>query len=137
MRTELPFTSHPLYLLLCIVLLSSSCTSVLLTGASGGVAYTVTNVAYKTMTFPSGQVENAVRAALKKMGIKETGSKKIERGIEISATTPKLKIDIELERITNKTTKISVDAKKNVLLKDSATAAEIIEQTERILEERR
>jgi len=89
------------------------------------------------MTFPSGQVENAVRAALKKMGIKETGSKKIERGIEISATTPKLKIDIELERITNKTTKISVDAKKNVLLKDSATAAEIIEQTERILEERR
>lgn len=137
MLTRLNFTSRPLCLFFCILLLSSGCTSVLLTGASGGVAYTVTNVAYKTLTFPSGQVENAVRAALKKMGIKETGSKKIERGVEISATTPKLKIYIELERITDKTTKISVDAKKNVVLKDSSTAAEIIEQIETILEGRK
>jgi len=134
MQTKSPFKLYSLCLLLCIAFLSSGCTSVLLTGASGGVAYTVTNVAYKTVTFPPEQVENAVRAALKKMGIKETGSKKIENGIEISAATAKLKISIDIERITDKTTKISVDAKKNVVLKDSATAAEIIEQTEKILE---
>ena len=57
--------------------------------------------------------------------------------MEISATTDRLKIYIELERITNKTTKISVNAKKNVVLKDSATAAEIIEQIETILEGRK
>jgi len=94
----------------------------------------VTNVAYKTVTYPPEQVENAVRTALKKMGIKETGSKKIENGIELLAETAKLKISIDIERITDKTTKISVDAKKNVVLKDSATAAEIIVQTEKILE---
>ena len=109
----------------------------MLTGASGGVAYTVTNVAYKTVTFPSEQVEGAVHAALKRMGIKEEGKKKIENGVEISATTDRLKIYIELERVTNKTTKISVNAKKNVALKDSATATEIIEQIERILEGRK
>mgnify|MGYP001614309886 FL=1 len=137
MLTKKPFTLHPLCLLLCIALLSSGCASVLLTGASGGVAYTVTNVAYKTVTFPFEQVEGAVHAALKRMGIKEAGKKKIENGVEISATTDRLKIYIELERITNKTTKISVNAKKNVVLKDSATAAEIIEQIETILEGRK
>ena len=71
------------------------------------------------------------------MGIKEAGKKKIENGVEISATTAKLKIYIELERITAKSTKISVDAKKGTFIKDAATAAEIIEQTERILEGRK
>jgi len=119
---------------MCIALLSSGCASILLTGASGGVAYTVTNVAYKTVTFPFEQVGDAVHAALKRMGIKEAGKKKIENGVEISATTDRLKIYIEIERITGKTTKISVDAKKNVVWKDSATATEIIEQVEKILE---
>ena len=110
MLTKKPFTLHPLCLLLCIALLSSGCASVLLTGASGGVAYTVTNIAYKTVTFPFEQVEGAVHAALKRMGIKRR-ERKNENGVEISATTARLKIYIELERITNKT-KISVNAKK-------------------------
>ena len=66
----------PFCLLLCIALLSSGCASVLLTGASGGAAYTITNVAYKTISFPIEQVEDAAHRALKKMGIKEAGKKK-------------------------------------------------------------
>lgn len=134
MRTRKAFSLRSLYPLLCIALLSSGCASILLAGASGGVAYTITNVAFKTVSFPIGQVEDATHRALKKMGIKETGKKKIENGVEISATTAELKISIELERITEKTTKINVDAKKGTILKDRATATEIIEQTERILE---
>ena len=137
MRTKIPFTLHLFCLLLCIVLLASGCASILLAGASGGAAYTITNVAYKTVSFPIGQVENAAHRALKKMGIKESGKKKIENGVEISATTAELMIYIELERITGKTTKISVDAKKGAILKDAATAAEIIEQIETILEGRK
>jgi hypothetical protein len=38
------------------LLLLSGCTSVLVTGASGGVAYTITNVAYKTIVSPIDQV---------------------------------------------------------------------------------
>ncbi len=45
-----------------------------------------------------------------------------------------LEIDIELESITFKTTRMSVDAAKVAIIKDRATAAEIIVQTQRILE---
>ena len=70
MRAKAPFTLHPFCLLLCIALLSSGCASILLAGASGGAAYTITNVAYKTITFPIGQVEDAAHRALKKDGDK-------------------------------------------------------------------
>ena len=40
-----------------------------LSGAGGGVAYTVTNIAYKTFSYPIEEVEGANRMALEKMGI--------------------------------------------------------------------
>ena len=136
MQTKKTIKLYPFCLLFCIALLSSGCASVLLTGASGGVAYTVTNVAYQTFTFPFEQVEGALHAALKKMGIKETGREKIENGVQVIAAAAELKIYIDIKKITPRTTQISVDAKKNVILKDRATATEIIEQTEKILEGR-
>jgi hypothetical protein len=53
----------------CLLLLSG-CASVLIAGASGGVAYSVTNIAYKTIPCPIDQVDIANRLALIKMGIK-------------------------------------------------------------------
>jgi len=58
----------------------------------------------------------------------ETGS-----GVQIVAETSELNIYINLEQITSKTTKISVDAKKNIIVKDKATADSIIEATESML----
>jgi microsomal dipeptidase-like Zn-dependent dipeptidase len=54
-------------------------------------------------------------------------------GVRIVSETMDLKIYIDLNSITNRTTKISVDVRKNIVLKDKATATAIIDQTERIL----
>jgi NADPH:quinone reductase-like Zn-dependent oxidoreductase len=107
---------------------------VLLSGAGGGVAYTITNIAYKTFSYPINEVEAANHEALKKMHIEEIERSEEEDWVQITAATKRLKIYIEFERITPTTTKIKVNAKRGMVFKDKATATEIIEQTERILE---
>ena len=115
------------------LLLLSGCATVLLTGASGGVAYTITNVASKTLTSPIDQVEYANRLALLKMKIRYIERRETENGVQIIAETNELNIYIDLKQITSKTTKIGVNAEKNIILKDRATAVAIIEQTEAML----
>jgi len=115
------------------VLLLSGCASVLITGASGGVAYTITNVAYETIVFPIDQVEFANRLALMNMRIAYVERMETENQVKIVAETSKLDIYINLEKITPKTTKISVNAEKNIILKDKATAVAIIEETKAML----
>jgi hypothetical protein len=113
----------------------SGCTAVALTGAGVGVSYTLTNVAYRSFSSPVDQVHNAAIAALKKMGIMITDDSESEDGRTITAETSELDIVINLEKITSKTTQVKVDARKNLLLKDKATAAEIINQMGKILGE--
>ncbi len=120
----------------CLLILSgcANVATVMVGGASNGVAYTISNIAYKTIVSPIDQVELANRLALIKMGIKQVEKKETGNGVEIFAETSELKIHIDLEKITAKTTKIGVDAAKSVVVKDKATAAAIIEQTEAMLE---
>lgn len=126
---------------LCLIFLTGcqllplAASPIVVSGAGGGVAYTMTNIAYKTMSFPSDKVEPSLREALKKMGIKEVGRKSSDGVVTINAKTSKLTIDIELERVTPKTTRIKVDAREGLFFKDKATATEIIVQTEKGLEE--
>jgi len=103
-------------------------------GVSGSVAYTMNNVAYKTVSFSLAATDVALRNALRHMDIREADRNTSDDKIEIEAVTRDLNISIILERITAKTTKISVDAKKSFVIKDRATAAEIIEQTVAILQ---
>jgi hypothetical protein len=79
-------------------------------------------------------VEDATHRALKRMGIREAGRSASGDEIEITAIAGELNITITLSRVTGQTTKMSVDARKNFLFKDRATAAEIIDQTVRILD---
>ena len=123
---------NPFYIF-CLLLLSG-CTSVLVTGASAGVAYTYTNVAYKTIVSPIDRLEFANRLALMKMKVKYVERIETGDGIMIVAETSELDIYINLEKITPKTTKMSVDAEKNLVVKDKATAVAIIEETESMLE---
>ena len=53
-----------------------------------------------------------------KMGINYVEVIKTENRVRIFAKTYELKIYIDLNKITPKSTKISVDAKKNFLVKD-------------------
>ncbi len=126
---------------LCLIFLTGcqllplAASPIVVSGASGGVAYSLTNIAYKTVSFPGDKVESSLRGALKKMGIKEVGRKSSDGVVTINAKTAKLNIEIELERITPKTTRIKVDAREGLFIKDKATATEIIIQTEKGLED--
>ena len=69
------------------------------------------------------------------MDIKIIDDSKSENGRTITAATNELDIEINLEEVTSKTTQVKVDARKRVVLKDKATAAEIINQVGKILGE--
>lgn len=130
--------------LVCLMLGLSGCAGVGLTvpaaavsGGAAGVNYSLTNNAYKTISYPIADVETALNKALEKMEIKETKYEKQENKVSISAATDKLEISIDLEKVTPTVTKIEVSAKKEVFLKDKSTATEIIVQTEKNLEEKK
>ena len=101
------------------------------TGTS--VAYTLDGIAYRTFTASLPQVESATRTALNRMGIKVEATSKIDQGKAIKAVSNDRDIEIELEMISPKTTRIRTVAKQGIFFKDRATATEIIIQTERAL----
>jgi hypothetical protein len=105
------------------------------TGVTAGtsVAYTMDGVAYRTFTLSLPQVESATRTALDRMGIKVDGTANTEQGKALHATSNDRQIEIELERVSPKTTRIRTVAKQGMFFKDRATAGEIIFQTEKVL----
>ncbi|MBU0768775.1 MAG: DUF3568 domain-containing protein, partial [Proteobacteria bacterium] len=100
-----------------------------------GISYTLSNVAYRSFSFPVDRVHHATIDALKKMDIKIIEDSKSEVGRTITAMTKELDIVIHLEEVTSKTTQVKVDARKRVVFKDKATAGEIINQVGKVLEE--
>jgi hypothetical protein len=101
------------------------------TGTS--VAYTLDGIAYRTFTASLPQVESATRTALDHMGIKVETTSKIDQGKAIKAVSNDREIEIELEMVSAKTTRIRTVAKQGIFFKDRATATEIIIQTEKVL----
>jgi hypothetical protein len=97
------------------------------------VSYTMDGVAYRTFTAPLPQVERATLMALNDMGIEVEGAEKTDEGKAIRAKGVDRQIEIELEAVSSKTTRIRTVAKNGIFFKDRATATEIILQTERIL----
>ncbi len=99
-----------------------------LTGVSMGVAYLYTNVAEKTVSFDLDRMSRATVLALKKMGMSIHDQSKAEGQRKIRAKAKDLDITIKLKEITHKSTKIKVNA-RHVIIKDKATALEIIRQS--------
>jgi hypothetical protein len=97
------------------------------------VSYTLDGVAYRTFAAPLPEVEKATRTALYKMGIPVEATAKIEQGKSIKATTSDREIEIELEIVSSRTTRMRTVAKQGIFFKDRATATEIIIQTEKVL----
>jgi uncharacterized protein DUF3568 len=126
---------------LCTAALLNGCAAVGMTlfGVGAGVttgtsvAYTLDGIAYRTFTVPLPQVESAARTALDRMGIRVDSTAKIEQGKAIHAKSNDRDIEIELEMVSSKTTRIRTVAKQGIFFKDRATATEIIYQTEKVL----
>ena len=97
------------------------------------VSYTMDGIAYRTFTAPLRQVEQATLTALNDMGMQIESADKTAEGKAIKAKGVDRQIEIELQAISSKTTRIRTVVKDGVFFKDRATATEIILQTERIL----
>ncbi len=108
--------------------------------AGTGVSYTLDSIAYKTFTTPVETLQDATLRTLERMDIEVRDievreNQHAETGRKIVAAAGDRTIEIELDRLTAKTTRMRVNAKHGVFFKDRATATEIIVQTERTLEE--
>jgi sRNA-binding carbon storage regulator CsrA len=112
--------------------LQVGCAEVLVPGTLAGAGeyyrYTTTHVAKKTFMGNGNQVTAAVRNALKKMDIQLHAVDFGDDETEITAATTELDITIRVVPITGATTKVTVNAVKDHVIKDQATATEIISQ---------
>jgi hypothetical protein len=126
------------WVLVCAgALVSTACDPLSLTmlgvGAGAGVAHQMGGYASKTFTDDLNRVKKATVLALNRMAIKVEATEKNGTSELIKATAADRKIEIELEALTPKTTRVSAVARRDALTVDSATAVEIITQTERAL----
>ncbi len=103
--------------------------------AGTGTAYTLDGIAFRTFTAPLDSTRVATIASLKRMAMPIKTDESAPEGRMIIALAGDRTIDIELQSLTPHTTRIRVTAKYKVILRDRATAGEIIAQVERSLEE--
>lgn len=102
-------------------------------GASVGLSHTLSGIVYKTFTAPMKKVEEGSVVAMKDMGVKVVSRATNKEGERIiTAAAKDREIEVLLEPLAPRTTRVRVIA-SNGLLKDSATATEILSQTERVL----
>ena len=117
---------------------TSGCVPLALTaggvGMASGVSHTLGGIVYKTFAAPQAKVQRATVAALRKMQIKVIETKREDNKELIMARAADREIEIEIEALTPNTTRLTVVAKKDGgLIRDSATATEIILQTEKLV----
>ena len=103
-------------------------------GMGTGVGHHLGGMVYKTFTAPQAQVKRAAQGALGKMQVKVVKSERDGSTETITAKAGDRDIDIVLEALTPNTTRMKVTARQNGgFLTDSATATEVILQTEKIV----
>ena len=105
-------------------------------GMGTGVEHELNGIAYKTFATPIDAVHHATRATLARLAMPITADARTQEGWKLSASAAERTIDIELERLTPRTTRLRVVADKGGLFgKDSATSTEIILQTAQTLQD--
>ena len=114
----------------------TACAPLMMTAVSAGgsraVSHTLDGVSYRTFTAPLPRVKDASLTALKRMGVESPSAEQSEQGETIVAKATERDIEIKLEALTPKATRMRVAA-KNGLFRDTATSAEIVAQIEKAL----
>jgi hypothetical protein len=123
--------------LILVALLISGCEPLAVTMAGVGTAvganHALGGVVYKTFTEPQQKVAQSTRTALTRMGIKVESVAKHDGTQVIVASARDRKIEIELEAISPQATRMRAVARSGSGFWDSATATEIILQTDKAL----
>ena len=103
-------------------------------GGSAAVSHTLGGITYRTFTASQQEVKSASLTALSRMGLRVTGTERGEHGAQIvKARGNDRDIEITFEPISQSTTRMRVIARNGSVFFDSATATEIILQTEKRL----
>ena len=101
-------------------------------GMATGVSHTLSGIVYKTFAEPQAKVKKATMATLGRMQVKVVKTTRDKETEYIFAKAGDRDVEVELEALTGNTTRMAVTVKKDGgLLRDGATAMEIILQTER------
>ncbi len=101
--------------------------------AGTGTGYTLDSIVYKTFTVPLAGLSQATVMTLRRMDIALVDTKVTETGQTLVAQAGDRAVEIELDQLTARTTRMRVVAKKNWFVRDRATATEIILQTDCML----
>ncbi len=120
--------------LICAFFSVPGCAGVALTAGgiagSTGVNHTLSGIAYKTFMTPVDELHFATLKTLGRMDMEVSEDKETASGFDILALARDREIEIELESLTSKTTRMRVVVNKGeIFFKDAATATEIIIQT--------
>jgi Protein of unknown function (DUF3568) len=101
--------------------------------AGTGVSYSLDSIAYKTFTASLQGLHGATRQTLRQMDIAVQEDQPTASGRTLVAAAGDRTIEIALDRLTARTSRMRVNAKQGWFFKDRAT--EIIVQTARTLED--
>ncbi|MBF0274095.1 MAG: DUF3568 family protein [Nitrospinae bacterium] len=128
-----------LFLLLLFSALSSCAiltiaAPILVSGVGAGASYSLLNIAHKTITYDRNNTYKATIIALERIGCKVGKIIDDEHVRVVKATTDERNITIELEIVTKNATKLTVDVVRATVIKDKATAEEIIRQVVELLD---
>ena len=115
------------------------CTGIALTAgsmaASQGLDHTLSGISYKTFAPPINEIRVATFRARERLGMDVVAQVKTEFGWGITTVAYKRTIDIELEALTSRATRMRVVANKgDIFFKDAATPTEVIIQTAEMLQ---
>jgi hypothetical protein len=105
-------------------------------GGSSGIDYTFNSTAYRTFPNSEDEVRAAALQTLRRMAIEVKETKKEDSGTEITASAGKDTVEIEIDHITPRTSKMRVAVKRAWIVRDRSTAGEIVAQTGHALEKR-
>lgn len=127
-----------LFGIFAMMLWQTGCAQVLVPGTIAGAGelyrYSTGNIAQQTFFGNPDQVIAAAEKALKKMNIELTGIDRSGTEAVVSAETAELKIRVELQPVTPTVTRVVINAAKNHVVKDKATANEILSQIQLAME---
>jgi len=119
------------------VILNAGCAPVALSllGAGAGVGFNHEMSGYATRTFsqPMPKVRNALLVALRRMSIRLDKVATSGPTEQLQAMAGTRSVGIDIEPLTGTATRIRAVVRKDMLSVDSATAQEIIAQTELVL----
>lgn len=102
-------------------------------GATFALGHSINGPTHRTFTAPYPAVKKASLAALKKMGITLESFGRFDEGEIIYARASGRTVEIELEQVSQRATRVRVATRNGGFFYDSATANEIVLQTEKML----